>query len=63
MLQNTASDQGLHCLPLTPAFLDRSTHSKMDLLKFHNKYGKEISYTNIKGKQGAHNGIHSPATP
>ena len=33
LLQNAASDQGLHCLPLIQQFLVRSTGIKMDLLK------------------------------
>ena len=34
MLQNAASDQGLHCLPLIQQFLDKSIDSKMELFKF-----------------------------
>ena len=33
MLQN-ASDQGLHCLPLTQQYLDSSTGSKMDFFNY-----------------------------
>ena len=33
MLQNVASDQGLHFLSLIQQFLDKSTGSKTDLLK------------------------------
>ena len=31
MLQNAASDQGLHCLPLIHQFLDTSSRSKYGL--------------------------------
>ena len=34
MLQNAASDPGLHCLPLIQYFLDTSTGNKMDLFRF-----------------------------
>ena len=34
MQQNVASDQSLHCLPLIHHFLDISTGSQMDLVKF-----------------------------
>ena len=40
MLQNAASDMGLHCLPLIQ-ILDSTIGSKTDLLKFY-KNGKEI---------------------
>ena len=39
MLQNAASDQGLHCLLLIQQFFG-TTDSKMDLFKFLDKYGK-----------------------
>ena len=47
MPQNVASDQGLHCLPLIQQFLDTSTDSKIDLFRFHTKYGKELRCPNI----------------
>ena len=37
MLQNAASDQGLHCLQLVLQYLDISTGIKMDLLSFYKK--------------------------
>ena len=46
---NAASDQGLHYLPLSQYYI-RHLHvnmSKMDLLKFYNKYGKEVRCSNI----------------
>ena len=42
MLQNAASDQGLHCLPLIQLILDVSAGSNTDLFKFKGKYGKEL---------------------
>ena len=39
MLQNAASDQGLHCLPVIEQFLDSS--SEMDFFKHKGQYGKE----------------------
>ena len=41
MLQNVASHQGLHCLPLIQQFLDTTSDSKLYLLKFKSKYGQE----------------------
>ena len=44
MLQNTASDQVLHCLPIIKQTLETSAGSKMDLFKLCDKYGKvEVS--------------------
>ena len=34
MLQNAASDQGLHCVQLVQQFLDMSSSSKIELFKF-----------------------------
>ena len=42
MLQIVASHQCLHCLPLIEQLLDTSVGSKIDLLKFYNRCGKEI---------------------
>ena len=42
MLQNVASDQVLHCLPLTQQFLDTSAGSKMDLFKILGQVCKEL---------------------
>ena len=47
MLQNLASDQGLHSLPLIWQFLETSMFSKLDLFKFYNKYGNELRCPNI----------------
>ena len=44
MAQTPASDsQSLHHLPLIQEFLD-TTGSKMDFLKFKDKYGKKLRY-------------------
>ena len=48
MLQNAASDLGLHCLPF-PAVCYTSTGSKMDLLKFWNNYGKVLICSDFWG--------------
>ena len=42
MLQSVA-DQGAHCLPLSQQFSGSSTCSEMDLLKFYNNNGVELS--------------------
>ena len=52
-LQNAASDQGLHCLPLIQQFIDKSISSKVDLFKLLDKCGK-VRCPNIKGKYGTH---------
>ena len=46
-LQNSASHLGLHCLPIIQQFLDTVMGSKLYLLKFYNKYGKELRCLNI----------------
>ena len=46
MPQNAAFHQGLHCLPLIQQFLDTTLVSKLYLLKFQNKYSKELRYRN-----------------
>ena len=46
MLQNAASHQGLHCLPLFQQFLDKTSGSKLYLFKFYNKYSKELKCPN-----------------
>ena len=46
MLQDVASHQGLHCLPLIQLFLDTTMNSKLYLFKFFNKYGKELRCLN-----------------
>ena len=46
MLQNAASDLGLHCLPLHPC-LYRSVGGIMDLFKFLDKHDKELRHPNI----------------
>ena len=50
MLQNAASYQGLHCLPLIQQFLDKSTGGEIDVLKCKVKYGKVLQSLNIYGK-------------
>ena len=46
--QNVASDQGLHCLSQSSAFLETSSGSKIDLLQFKDKYRKdECKYPKI----------------
>ena len=48
MLQNAASDQGLHYLPLVQQFVE-TLDSKMDLLKFLDKYDKlKVRYSSKK---------------
>ena len=45
MQQNGVSDQGLHCLS-SSFILDAWTGSKIDLIKFQDKYGKELRCPN-----------------
>ena len=42
VLQNAASEQGLHCPPLILNFLDISQGRQIDLFKFKDKEGKEF---------------------
>ena len=49
---NTASHQGLHCLPIIQLFLDTTLGSKFYLFKFQIKYGKELRCLITKGKYG-----------
>ena len=46
MPQNTVSHLGIHCLPLIQQFLDTKSGSKLYLVKFENKYGKELRCPN-----------------
>ena len=41
MLQNAASDQGLHCLPLIQQYLNTST-DKLIVFKCEDQYGKKL---------------------
>ena len=47
MLQTTASDHSLHCLPLIQQFLDMSTGSNLDVFKFYDKCSNELWCPNI----------------
>ena len=47
-LQNAASHQGLHCLPLIQPFLDTASGSKLYGFKFKSQYGKELRCLNTK---------------
>ena len=46
--QNMTFHQGLHCLQLVQLFLDTILGSKLYLLKFKIKYGKELRCLNTK---------------
>ena len=37
-----------------PEIIDTTSDSKLDFFKFENKYGKELTCTNILGKYGIH---------
>ena len=52
MAQNVTSHLGLHCLPIIQQFLDTTIGSNLYLLKFNNKYGKELRRLNTLGKYG-----------
>ena len=50
MLQNVASEQGLHYLPpIIQQFVDMLTGSKMDQFKFQNKYGERLRVSHYLG--------------
>ena len=42
-LWDVVSNQGQHSLPLIQQFLDTTFSSKMEVFKFYDKYGKELS--------------------
>ena len=47
-----AADQGLHCLPLIQKFSKHPQVIKLTCSYLRHKYGKELSFLNIKGKYG-----------
>ena len=46
--QIAASDQGVNCFPLIQPCLDTSTGSKMDLFKFLDQNGKELTHWRLE---------------
>ena len=50
MPQNASSDQGLNCCHSSSSILVTSMSSKMDLLRFYDKYGKKIGVRTFRVK-------------
>ena len=46
MPQTAASDQGLHCLPLSQQFSDISAGNKIKMFIFKNEYGMKLRFSN-----------------